>query len=135
MCRWPPWKSIGAGRPDTEDVCDRLFGCSLLWEFDLGTRAIRLHDVIRTFLRDEGKAELANLNVQLLDVHRPAAGWGELVDGEPYCWDHLAEHLIEANAAKSWWRRSKIGAIWPKEPCCGNRTRWKDLTKPDACAP
>ncbi len=85
---------------DTEDVCDRLFGCSLLWEFDLGTRAIRLHDVIRTFLRDERKADLAALNTQLLDVHRPAAGWGELADEEPYCWDHLAEHLIEAKCGE-----------------------------------
>ncbi|MBS1788900.1 MAG: hypothetical protein JST85_14315 [Acidobacteria bacterium] len=44
---------------DTDDLCDRLYHAALLLEFDLGTRVIRLHDVIRTFLRDERKADLA----------------------------------------------------------------------------
>jgi WD40 repeat protein len=81
---------------DTEDLCDRLNQFSLLHSFDLGTRTIRLHDVIRAFLRDERRTDLLTLNNQLLDAHRPDAGWAEILDDEPYLWDYLASHLIEA---------------------------------------
>ena len=39
---------------------------------------------------------IPQVNCQLLDAHRPPAGWAELPDSEPYLWDHLAEHLVEA---------------------------------------
>ncbi len=81
---------------DTEELCGRLNQFSLLHSFDLGARTIRLHDVIRTFLRDERKADLPALNNQLLDAHRPGAGWAETPDDDRYFWDHLASHLIEA---------------------------------------
>jgi len=81
---------------DTEELCDRLNQFSLLHSFDLGARTIRLHDVIRTFLRDERKADLPALNSQLLDVHRPDAGWVETPNDDRYLWDYLADHLIEA---------------------------------------
>jgi hypothetical protein len=81
---------------DTEVLCSLLNQFSLLHSLDLSARTIRLHDVIRTFLRDERKADLSTLNDQLLDAHRHEAGWAELADGEPYLWDHLASHLIEA---------------------------------------
>jgi WD40 repeat protein len=82
---------------DTEDACTRLDQLSLLLSFDLGPRTIRLHDVARTFLRGERKADLTALNNQLLDAHRPADGWSAMADKEPYLWKHLAEHLIEAD--------------------------------------
>jgi len=81
---------------DTETLCARLNQFSLLHSFDLGARTIRLHDVIRTFLRDERETDLPALNNQLLDAHRPAAGWAEMPDDDRYFWDHLAGHLIEA---------------------------------------
>ena len=81
---------------DTEELCDRMNQFSLLHSFDLGVRTIRLHDVIRTFLRDERKADLTALNDQLLDAHRPDAGWAETPNDDRYLWDHLADHLIEA---------------------------------------
>jgi hypothetical protein len=81
---------------DTEDLCDRLIQFSLLHSYDLGARTIRLHDVIRAFLCDERKADLTALNNQLLDAHRPDAGWSEVPDNDHYLWDHLADHLIEA---------------------------------------
>jgi hypothetical protein len=82
---------------DTEELCDRLNQFSLLHSFDLGARTIRLHDVIRTFLRDERKADLPALNNRLLDAHCPHAGWAEMPDDDHYLRDHLAGHLIEAN--------------------------------------
>jgi TIR domain-containing protein/NB-ARC domain-containing protein len=81
---------------DTEALCARLNQFSLLHSFDLGARTIRLHDVIRTFLRDERKTDLPALNNQLLDAHRPNAGWTEAPNDDRYFWDHLADHLIEA---------------------------------------
>ena len=81
---------------DTEILCALLNQFSMLHSFDLGARTIRLHDVIRTFLRDERKADLPTLNNQLLDAHRPDAGWAEAPNDDRYLWDHLAGHLIEA---------------------------------------
>jgi hypothetical protein len=81
---------------DTEELCGRLNQFSLLHSFDLGVRTIRLHDVIRAFLRDERKADLPALNNQLLDAHRPDDGWAEAANDDRYFWDHLAGHLIEA---------------------------------------
>jgi len=81
---------------DTETLCVRLNQISLLYSFDLRARTIRLHDVIRKFLRDERKAGLPALNNQLLDAHCPSAGWAELPDDDSYLWDYLAGHMIEA---------------------------------------
>jgi WD domain, G-beta repeat len=53
-------------------------------------------DGIRAFLRNERKADLPTLNNQLLDAHRPDAGWAEAPNDDRYFWDHLADHLIEA---------------------------------------
>jgi len=53
-------------------------------------------DGILAFLRDERKADLPTLNNQLLDAHRPDAGWAEAPNDDRYFWDHLADHLIEA---------------------------------------
>jgi len=85
---------------DTEELCDRLNQFSLLHSFNLGARTIRLHDVIRAFLRDERKTDLPALNNQLLDAHRPDDGWAEAPDDDRYLWDHLASHLIEAGCGE-----------------------------------
>ncbi|MGH9940590.1 MAG: TIR domain-containing protein, partial [Blastocatellia bacterium] len=84
----------------TEELCDRLNQFSLLHSFDLGARTIRLHDVVRAFLRYERKADLTALNNQLLDAHRPDAGWAEAPNDDHYLWDHLAGHLIEAGCGE-----------------------------------
>jgi WD40 repeat protein len=85
---------------DTEVLCARLNQFSLLHSFDLGARTIRLHDVIRTFLRDERKNDLPALNNQLLDAHRPDTGWADMPNDDRYLWDHLASHLIEAGCGE-----------------------------------
>jgi WD40 repeat protein len=74
---------------DTEELCARLHGLSLLLTFDLTSRHIRLHDVMRKFLI----SSLANTSA----VH------GKLVDawGDPhqlpdtYAWHSFAYHLTE----------------------------------------
>src|SRR6266581_4899153 len=81
---------------DTEEVCERLYRFSLLLDFDLTRRSIRLHDVIRTYLQQEvGAVELPSLHAHFLDAYA-LKRWADLPDDEPYLWDQLAEHLVAA---------------------------------------
>ncbi|MET0648420.1 MAG: NB-ARC domain-containing protein [Pyrinomonadaceae bacterium] len=89
---------------DTEELCERLARSSLLLRFDPSARVIRLHDVVRAYLLTLLPAgHLSLLHRQLLDAYRPttpvepsATAWAALSPEEPYLWDHLAFHLLEA---------------------------------------
>ena len=83
---------------DTEELCSRLNRFSLLWSYDANQRRIRLHDVVRKFLIEQQGDKLPSIHAQLLDAHRPTAlsGWAEMPADDPYLWDHLAHHLVEA---------------------------------------
>ncbi|HEU4937327.1 MAG TPA: TIR domain-containing protein [Vicinamibacterales bacterium] len=84
---------------DTENLCERLNRLSLLLAFDVAQRYIRLHDVIRALLLRQLGPRIVQLHRELLEAHRPESGeWAELPSGEPYLWDHLAGHLIDAGA-------------------------------------
>ena len=80
---------------DTEDICVRLQGLSLLLRLDLGAGTLRLHDVVREYLRHENKAKLPYWNRTLLDSYG-VERWADLPPEEPYLWDYLAYHLVEA---------------------------------------
>jgi hypothetical protein len=80
---------------DTEELCRTLHRHSLLLTFDLATRTIRLHDVIRSYLQKAVGAALPALHAHLLDAYA-LTRWADLPDNEPYLWDHLADHLIAA---------------------------------------
>jgi WD40 repeat protein len=90
-------KTGGLDEVDTEELCDRLYRLSLLLDFDLTRRQIRLHDVVWKYLVHEQSVNLAALNTYLLDAHRPSSGdWADLAQDEPYFWDNLGYHLSEA---------------------------------------
>src|SRR6266568_3253400 len=80
---------------ETEELCQMLYQHSLLLTFDLVTRTIRLHDVIRSYLQTAVGDALPALHARLLDAYA-LTRWADLPDDEPYLWDHLAEHLIAA---------------------------------------
>ena len=80
---------------DTEDVCQRLYSLSLLQSYDLQTRSIRLHDVIRSYLQLKAGAGLSILHERFLDAYGLGC-WADLAPDEPYLWAHLAEHLVAA---------------------------------------
>ena len=86
----------GLGKIKTEKLCEDFFRLSLVLSFDPTTRTIRLHDVIRSYLQQEVGAALPALHAQLLDAYS-LKRWADLPEDEPYLWDHLAEHLIEAS--------------------------------------
>ncbi|MFV9507425.1 MAG: NB-ARC domain-containing protein [Oscillochloridaceae bacterium umkhey_bin13] len=92
------WGSTGGyDALDTEELCERLSDLSLLLHYDLTARSIRLHDVIRRFLQHSHASQLVAWHVMLLDAHRPISGdWAEMPIDEPYMWQHLAEHLLDA---------------------------------------
>ncbi|MBI5931918.1 MAG: TIR domain-containing protein [Chloroflexi bacterium] len=89
---------------DTDDLCGRFFGLSLLLDFDRAAHTIRLHDVVRAFLRAEHQAALAEWNAAFLEKFIPLAStnntldfaWADLPDHTSYLWDWLAYHLVEA---------------------------------------
>ncbi|HEX7329902.1 MAG TPA: NB-ARC domain-containing protein [Pyrinomonadaceae bacterium] len=80
---------------DTEELCSRLNSFSLVWSYDANQHRIRLHDVVRKFLIEQQGDKLPSIHAQLLHAHRPC-GWAEMSAEEPYLWDQLAYHLIEA---------------------------------------
>jgi WD40 repeat protein len=82
---------------DSEDLARRLFNLSLLLDLNLAARTIRLHDVIRAYLRaGVGESALRQINARLLDAYG-LDHWRDLPDDEPYLWDWLAFHLTEAD--------------------------------------
>src|SRR6266700_1715729 len=78
---------------DTEELCQTLYQHSLLLTFDLATRTIRLHDVIRNYLQKAFSDMLPALHAHLLDAYA-LTHWADLPENEPYLWDHLAGHLV-----------------------------------------
>ena len=62
---------------DTEELCQTLYRHSLLLTFDLATRTIRLHDVIRSYLQKAVGAALPALHAHLLDAYA-LTRWADL---------------------------------------------------------
>ncbi len=99
-------KTGGLDELETEKLCNHLYQLSLLQSFDLAVRCIGLHPLLRTFLLETQRDNLTILNNHLLDAYRstltqPASpggvySWANMPDNEPYLWDHLIYHLIEA---------------------------------------
>ena len=78
------WEATGGlDELDTDEVCERLYRFSLLLRFELATQTIRLHDVIRTYLRQEvGIDGLVSLHAQFLDAYK-CQRWAQLPFDEP----------------------------------------------------
>jgi WD40 repeat protein len=82
---------------DTEVLAERLTRLSLVQGLDLTQRTLRLHDVIRRFLIGRAGSQLQAMHRSLLESGRPAHGaWAALPAGEPYWWNWLFTHLLQA---------------------------------------
>jgi hypothetical protein len=91
------WSTTGGlGKFKTEKLCEDFSRLSLVLSFDPTTRTIRLHDVIRSYLQTTVGDALSSLHAHLLDAYA-LTRWADLPDDEPYLWDHLAGHLVEAS--------------------------------------
>jgi WD40 repeat protein len=80
---------------DTQELCKRLHQLSLLLLFDRTAEYIRLHDVVRKYLERGQSEKLSTIHCQLLDAYAQET-WVDLPAEEPYLWDYLAYHLVEA---------------------------------------
>lgn len=90
---------------DTETLCDRLSRLSLILDFDLATRFIRLHDVVRHYLQVRSR-DVPGLHALFLETFRPADGWASLNSKNVYLWRWLFHHLQEANKTEDMVRTS-----------------------------
>lgn len=90
---------------EAEELCCRFHVLSLLLDLDLATRVLRLHDVIRAYLRSQVSPRIENLHGMFLEAHRPipdsavvapASQWADLPEDDPYLWEHLGSHLVDA---------------------------------------
>ena len=92
------WRRTG-GLDDieTEDLLQRLFGLSLLLNYDLATRHIRVHDVIRAYLRGQIGDGLVQLDRELAEAYRTGcpAGWAS-GRNDGYLFQYLLWHLAGA---------------------------------------
>ena len=95
------WSTGGDGEnARTERLCERLADLSLVLDFRLDPPRLRLHDVIRSYLRHRVAGHLDGLHRRLLDAHRRlipagdgATAWWQLPDEEDYLWVWAAYHL------------------------------------------
>ena len=96
-------KTGGLDEFDTEQLCDRLKQLSLLLAFNLKERTIRLHDMMRQYLRKKAGENLPTIHSQLLDAYKKTyklKAWDELTSKETYMWRFLAYHLKGAGKRK-----------------------------------
>jgi WD40 repeat protein len=95
-------RTAGLSPLDGEDLLARLAGLSLLWELDLGRGVLRLHDVVRTMLRENLiKGRLAELD-RVVVQHFREASHGDLAGvTDVYGLRHLLAHLIGAGEAEA----------------------------------
>jgi WD40 repeat protein len=98
------WQETGGiDEIDTEDLLQRLFGCSLLLGLDLEARTFRLHDVVRQYLLDGWKRErpadaTAELHARLVAAIGDLGQAAFDSDGERrYALEHGVRHLAAAD--------------------------------------
>ncbi|MCB0210311.1 MAG: TIR domain-containing protein [Anaerolineae bacterium] len=79
---------------DTEELCARFYELSLLAQFDLTRRYIRLHKSMHSYLRFQKIANLVELHQQWLDAY--TTPWVDTPQADTYLWTHLFYHLEQA---------------------------------------
>ncbi len=76
----------------------RLTDRSLVLSTGSDPPGVRLHDVVRGYLRTRAADRLVDVNRELVQASRPPGGgdgWWALPDDDRYTWAHLAHHLAE----------------------------------------
>ncbi|MGH7598278.1 MAG: hypothetical protein ACREOI_18135, partial [bacterium] len=97
------WSAAGYKPIHTEKLCEKLHKLSLLLQFDLSDRTIRLHDVMRQYLVQKIGADLPKLHGRFLKIYRFSSHskWVDLPLDESHLWHHLAYHLVQSNQTET----------------------------------
>ncbi|MCE7947446.1 MAG: TIR domain-containing protein, partial [Chloroflexi bacterium CFX4] len=91
------WRATGGLAPILcKRLLDRFEKLSLLLEYDHAAGMVRLHDAIRAAALAYKLTDLPSLHTKFLSAYG-ATHWADLPADEPYLWDYLAYHLLEAN--------------------------------------
>ncbi|HEY76402.1 MAG TPA: hypothetical protein G4O00_09510 [Thermoflexia bacterium] len=103
------WAPLGLDEDDVLDLAEEFVDRSLARWADEGRTALTLHDLQRDYLRKVNENRLPDLHRDLLrayalrlgaaDYPQTPAPWHRLDPEDPYIWDHLVHHHIEAG----WW--------------------------------
>jgi WD40 repeat protein len=114
------WKqSAGLDEFGTQSLCERLFRLSLVQGFELSTRSLRIHDVIRKYLLSVSTNEqLRASHEQLLEAYHSVCGSLDWVDGpnDGYYFQHILWHMQQVGRTQEiekllWnprWHRAKL---------------------------
>jgi WD40 repeat protein len=79
----------------TRRLCGRLFNMSLLVEYNLETGTLRLHDIVRDYLKQSAQQDEVALHNKLLDSYQ-LENWSELPESDRYMWEYLTWHMGES---------------------------------------
>jgi len=129
-------ETAGLDEIDTEDLLQKLFGCSLLLGLDLEARTCRLHDVVRQYLLDGWRREpaadaVAGLHAKLVAAMGDLAAVSVDTEGERrYAYEHGVRHLAAAGQTDALgallldprWMQDKLRLIGPQSLISDYRT-------------
>lgn len=90
------WNKTGNLNPlHVDKLCTKLYNMSLLDSYNVNTKTLKLHDIIRCYLLNKQKATISSIHAEFLDAYK-IEQWSELPSEETYLWEYLAYHLVEA---------------------------------------
>jgi WD40 repeat protein len=98
------WNGTGSWSAfQTRRYCQRLADLALVSDYRDGPERVMLHDVTRSYLREQTSHRRGELNRALIDAHRdliPNEGgmiaWWQLPAEQTYLWEWLPTHLRDA---------------------------------------
>ena len=121
---------------EVEELCHRLFSVSLLLNFDLRTRSMRLHDAVRHYLVGQHQISLSQWHGALLSSYNPNGNAWADVNDDGYLYRYLAYHLIGSQRGSELIDTLKDMRYLPAKTL--KYKSWiaeQDLRKAQACVP
>ncbi|MBF0584571.1 MAG: hypothetical protein HQL80_10110 [Magnetococcales bacterium] len=95
------WKQSGWTEDQGVALLHKLWEISLLQRLDFQAEVVRLHDIIRTHLRNLCVEKRANVQKVFLDSFHVNL-WADLPMEEKYLWEHLQWHLEDGKRGEDW---------------------------------
>lgn len=96
---WWGWRGIDAHQ--SNELLHHFIGYSLLQRMDFKDGVVKLHDVVRFYLRNQLRDKLTKAQAVFLKSFK-VNRWADLPLEETYLWRHLRGHLMEAGQSAVW---------------------------------